>query len=95
MKLPIRVLMSVILLVGALAMLGLGPHKTIICNQASWPNTMLGHQLGIVDGVDFTGCVVPTRWSWATIALLLIAAVAVLFVRTRSSAERTVAADRT
>ena len=62
----------------AIFILFLGPQTTITCTQASWPNSLLGDQLGHVDGVDFTGCVVPTRESWVGIAALLITATLLL-----------------
>ena len=74
-----RFLVPAALLFAAVLLLFLGPHKTIVCTAASWPNTMLGDQLGHVDGTDFTGCVVPTRPSWAAIAALVLMSLLALF----------------
>lgn len=75
-------LAAAVALIAAAAMLILaGPSQTIVCSQATAPNSWLGDTRGQVDGADFTGCVVPTDTAWMIASVLLGIAV-VLLLRT-------------
>jgi len=74
-------------IVGALtgaAVVFAGPKKTVVCAEASWPDSMFGDIFGHVDGPTSTGCVVPGGLTWMIALFVLFGFVAVGAVAARS-----------
>ena len=72
----------------ALFTLFAGPQRTVVCADASWPNTMFGDMLGHVDAETYLGCVVPTLGAWITALVLLFLPIAAAVLLAQLSRRR-------
>ncbi len=72
----------------SLAVIWFGPKHMVVCVNTGWPNSMFGDQFGHTDGIDFTGCDVPTFGAWlAAVAVLLAPTLLIVAVRRSSRGE--------
>ncbi|MGI9605488.1 MAG: hypothetical protein ACR2P0_05055 [Acidimicrobiales bacterium] len=78
-------LTSAVLELGALFWILVGPKHDVVCDDASFPDTIVGDMFGHVDTATATLCTVPTASAWWIAAALLLAALAAIAVAVRLS----------
>lgn len=71
----IEVFLGAALLLAAFGFIVFGPKQLVPCNEARFPNSLLGSIFGHADGVIVL-CNVPTPAAWVAASLLVALAIA-------------------